>query len=68
MNAKSTNQVPERRSVVPTNLIIFGLALIAAAILVQLVAWVITIAIPAGILLVVIGVIWHPLGGSKKGQ
>lgn len=47
------------------NLIIFGLALIAAAILLKLVALIIEIAIPAGVLLVIIGVIWHLAGRSE---
>jgi hypothetical protein len=58
----------ERRSSVATNLIILGLALIAAAILLQLVAWLITVAIPVGVLLVVIGVMWHLTARSRKKQ
>jgi hypothetical protein len=44
---------------VPANLIVLGLAIIAMAILLHLVAWIITIAIPVGVLLVIIGIIWH---------
>ena len=50
----------------PRNLIVFGLALIAAAILLQLVALVIEIAIPAGVLLIVIGAIWLLVGRSRR--
>jgi Flp pilus assembly protein TadB len=55
-----------RGSEVPRNLIIFGLALIAAAILFRLVALVIDIAIPAGLLLVAIGAIWYLVGRRKR--
>jgi hypothetical protein len=37
--------------------------MIAVGLLVRLVGCVIRIAIPAGILLVVIGVVWHLMGG-----
>ena len=47
------------------NLIIFGLALIAAAVLLKLVALILAVAIPAGILLVIIGAIWYLVGRSK---
>lgn len=50
----------------PRNLIIFGLALIAAAILFRLVALVIDIAIPAGLLLVAIGAIWYLVDRPKR--
>ena len=50
----------------PRNLIVFGLALIAAAILLHLVTFIIAIAVPAGVLLVVIGVIWHLVGRREE--
>jgi hypothetical protein len=57
----------ERRGCnVPRTLIVFGLALIAAAILLHLVTFIIAIAVPAGVLLVVIGLIWHLVGRREK--
>ena len=48
------------------NLMIFGLALIAAAILLTLVSLVIQVALPLGALLFIIGLIWHLLQPSDK--
>ena len=46
-----------------SSLIVLGIALIAVALLVRLVGCVIKIAIPIGIVLIVIGVIWQLSGG-----
>jgi len=48
------------------NLIIFGLGLIAAWILLKLASFVMEIALWAGILLVVIGIIWQVSGRPKQ--
>lgn len=50
----------------PKNLIIFGLGLIAAWLLLRLVSFVMEMALGAGALLVVIGIIWSLLARSKK--
>ena len=50
----------------PKNLIIFGLGLIAAWLLLHLVSFVMAMALWAGALLIVIGVIWSLLARSKK--
>ena len=55
-----------RKGRVPKILIEFGLALIAAAVLLYLVRMIVEVAIPAGILLVIIGVIWHLMERSEK--
>ena len=47
-------------------LIIFGLGLIAAWILLKLASFVMEVALWAGILLVVIGIIWLVLGRPKQ--
>jgi hypothetical protein len=48
------------------NLIVLGLVIIAVAILLHLVAWLITIAIPVGAVLVIIGVIWYLATAAKR--
>lgn len=48
------------------NLMIFGLALVAAAILLALVSFLVQIALPLGALLFIIGLIWHLLQRSDK--
>jgi hypothetical protein len=48
----------------PRALIAFGLALIVAVVLLKLVAFVIAIAIPLGLLLIAAGVVWHLLQRS----
>ena len=48
------------------NLVIFGLALIAVALLVHLVAAILAIAIPAGLLLLIVGLIWYLVERGKR--
>jgi len=62
-HAKDTDPAPKWRPVVATSLIILGIALIAVALLVRLVGCVIKIAIPIGMVLIAIGVIWRLSGG-----
>ncbi len=50
------------------NLVVIGLALIAAGILVHLLAVAIQIAIPAGLLLMAIGIVWHVVESAKRGR
>ncbi len=50
----------------PRTLIALGLGLIAAWVLLRLVSFVVEIALGAGALLVVIGVIWHFLERPSK--
>ena len=50
----------------PKNIIIFGLGLIAAWILLRLVSFVMGMALWAGALLVVIGIIWSILARSDR--
>ena len=50
----------------PKNLIIFGLALVAAWILLRLVSFVVGMALWAGALLIVIGIIWSILARSER--
>jgi uncharacterized membrane protein YGL010W len=50
----------------PRTLITLGLALIAAWILLQVVTYAVKIALGAGVLLVVIGVIWYFVQRPKK--
>ena len=50
----------------PKNLIIFGLALIAAWLLLRLVSFVMAMALWAGALLVIIGIIWSILARSER--
>jgi len=54
---------PKWRSIVATSLIILGIALIVVALLVRLAGCVIKIAIPIGIVLIVIGFVWRLSGG-----
>jgi Flp pilus assembly protein TadB len=51
---------------VARNLVIFGLALIAAALLVHVVAAILAVAVPAGALLVVVGVIWYLVERARR--
>jgi hypothetical protein len=48
---------------VPTILIVLGLVMIAVGLLVRLIGCAVRIAIPAGILLAIIGIVWHLMGG-----
>lgn len=48
------------------NLIVFGLGLIAAWVLLQLVSFVMGMALWAGSLLIIIGLIWHFIQRSEK--
>jgi len=48
------------------NLIIFGLGLIAAWVLLQLVSRVMEIALWAGLLLIIVGLIWHMIDRSEE--
>jgi len=50
----------------PKNIIIFGLALIAAWLLLHLVSFIMGMALWAGALLIVIGIIWHLLARSER--
>ena len=50
----------------PKSLIMFGLALIAVWVLLELASMVLNIAPWAGALLILIGVIWHFLQRSEK--
>ena len=47
----------------PSTLIVLGAVMIAVGLLVRLVGCALRIAVPAGLLLVIIGVVWHLLGG-----
>jgi hypothetical protein len=48
------------------NLVIFGLALIAVALLVQVVAAILAVAVPAGALLIVVGAIWYLVERARR--
>lgn|GEM_PF-1535617 len=52
----------------PHILIIVGLCFIAFAILVKLVSAIVAIAIPAGVLLLIAGIIWHLVDTARRGQ
>jgi hypothetical protein len=47
-------------------LVIFGLAVILVAVLVHLVVALLTIAIPLGVGLVLVGLIWHLVSGPPR--
>lgn len=49
-------------------LMIFGLALIGVAIILQLVTAVLAVAVPLGVLLVIIGGIWLVLSGRRSAE
>lgn len=49
-------------------LIIFGLALIGAAIILQLVTALLAVAVPLGVLLVIIGGIWLALSRGRSAE
>jgi len=46
-------------------LIAFGVALVLVGVLVHLVAFVLAIALPLGLILIIAGVVWHVLGRKE---
>jgi hypothetical protein len=47
-------------------LIVFGLALMIAAVLIHVVAAVLAVALPVGMVLIIAGVLWHLLSSKKS--
>jgi len=52
----------------PRILVIFGLAFILVSLLVRLLAVMVQAALPLGLLLLVVGAIWHLVGRAQKGS